>query len=58
VHDHQPDEDQADVGVDGDPHMQKLQCAERGRCRAQQTEMDRPAGEGAARCPAVGPPRE
>jgi hypothetical protein len=58
VHDHQPDEDEADVGVDGDPYVQKVQRAECGRCRAQEAEMDRPAGEGAARGPAVGRPLE
>jgi len=39
VHDHQPNEDKADVGVDGDPHVQKVQRAECGRRRAQETEM-------------------
>ena len=58
VHDHQPDEHEANVGVVGDPHVQKLQRAECGRGRAQQTEMDRPTGSGAPRGPAVGRPLE
>jgi hypothetical protein len=58
VHDHQPDEEKADVGVDSDPDVQKLQCAECGRRRAQETEVDRPTGEGAERYPAVGRPLE
>ena len=56
VHQHQPDEDQPDDGVVGDPHMKKLERAERGRGRVQETEMDRPAGSGPPRRPAGGRP--
>src|ERR1039458_10339846 len=53
VHGHQPDENKADDGVVGDPYVQKLQRAECGRCRAQQTEMDLPTGSSAPRSTAV-----
>ena len=58
VEDHQPDEDEADDAVVSDAHVQKLERAECGRGRAQQTEMDRETGSGAPRGPAVGGPLE
>jgi len=32
MHQHQPDEHESDDSVVGDPYVQELQCAERGRC--------------------------
>ena len=54
VDDHQPDEHEANVRVDGDPHVQKLKSADCGRGCRQQTEMDDPTRSGAPRRPAVG----
>jgi len=50
---HQADEYEADDSVIIDLDVQKLQRAERGRGRAQQTEMDCPPGSGAPYRPAV-----
>lgn len=49
VDDHQPDEDQTDNGVDGDPHVQVLQGDDRRRRRADQPEMDRESRSSAPR---------
>ena len=54
VHDHQPDEDEADDGVIGDPHVQELKRAQCRRGRAQQRQMDRETGSGTPRGPAPG----
>ena len=45
----EPDEDEADVGVVGHPHVQELQRGQCGRRPNQQTEVDREAGSGALR---------
>ena len=54
VDSHQPHEDQADDGVISDPDVEQLQRTERGRGRAQQAEMDSPAGSGTPGSPAIG----
>jgi hypothetical protein len=53
MHKHQPDEHEANDGVVGDPHMQKLERGECGRCRTQKTEMNGETGSSAPDGPAL-----